>query len=270
MTSPSRSRALVPAAALAAAIAATTAVPTRAEAAPPWVDRHLTMPSGTWAFDLGLGVGHVPAPRDDTGVGVNLEMAVAIVDRVELGLRTGLRPGDDGVRGIESDNYGRLFDRQYFDGGAGVLSNPEFRVRVAILRGPVVDLGVEGRIIIPVDPGDAGLEPGLPLAFHLGDRVRFDTGVWLPIIAGRDPAAGISVPLDIWFQITGRLWLGPMTGIRALRLGGNAPNAAVSIGFGLGYQITRFLDFKTMLLLPDISDESRIFGVGAGVQIRIE
>jgi hypothetical protein len=246
----------------------------RAEAAPPWVERHLTMPSGTWAFDLGLGVGHVGGPRDNTAVGMNLEMAVAI-DRVELGVRTGLRPGDEPVRGIEADSYGRLFDRQYFDGGANVLANPEFRVRVAILRGPVADLAVEGRVIIPIDPGVAGLEPGLPLAFHLGDRVRLDTGVWLPIYTGQDSFVGISVPFDLWFQITPRLWLGPMTGIAANHLGAPPPapfrnNAYVSFGFGLGYQITHFLDFKTMLLFPDISDDSNIFGVGAGVQIRIE
>jgi hypothetical protein len=262
----------LPSLALAAALAAAlVSLAAPAEAAPPWVERHLTMPSGTWAFDFGLGVGHVPAQEDNTAVGVNLEMAVAI-DRVELGLRTGLRPGDGFARGIEADNYGRLFDRQYFDGGADVLANPEFRVRVAILRGPVADLAVEGRIIIPVDPGVAGLEPGLPLAFHLGNHVRLDTGVWLPIVTGQDSYVGISVPLDVWFQITHRLWLGPMTGIYAGHLGGPPPrsNAVFSFGFGLGYQITHFLDFKTMLLMPDISDDSRFFGVGAGVQIRIE
>lgn len=262
---------LLSTAALAAALATAAG---RAEAAPPWVERHLTMPSGTWAFDLGLGVGHIDAPRDNTAVGLNLEAAVAI-DRVELGVRTGLRPGDEFARGIEADNYGRLFDRQYFDGGANVLANPEFRVRVAILRGPVADLAVEGRVIIPIDPGNAGLEPGLPLAFHLGDRVRLDTGVWLPIVVGQDSPVGISVPLDIWFQITHRLWLGPMTGIAASRLGAAPPppfrnNAYVSFGFGLGYQITHFLDFKTMLLFPDISDNANVFGLGAGVQIRIE
>ncbi|MBV9946544.1 MAG: hypothetical protein JOZ69_06830, partial [Myxococcales bacterium] len=27
-----------------------------ARAAPPWVERHLTLPAGDWAFNLGLGV----------------------------------------------------------------------------------------------------------------------------------------------------------------------------------------------------------------------
>jgi hypothetical protein len=266
--------ALVPAVAVAAVLASFAG---SAEAAPPWVERHLTLPSGTWAFDLGLGIGHTPPAPEDTAVGINMEMAVAI-DRVELGVRTGIRPGDLGERAIEADSYGRLFDRQYFNGGVDALANPEFRVRVAILRGPVADLAVEGRIIIPVgDPGNVGLEPGLPLAFHLGDRVRLDTGVFLPIVTGQNSYVGISLPLDLWIQITDRLWLGPMTGIQDARLGGPPynplyyrSNAYVSLGFGLGYQITRFLDFKTMILMPDISDDTRFFGVGAGVQIRIE
>jgi hypothetical protein len=253
----------------AATIAFLASAAGSAQAAPPWVDRHLTMPSGTWAFDLGLGVGHVPPQRDDTAAGFNLEMAVAI-DRVELGLRTGLRPGDDVARSIEADNYGRLYDRQTFDAGGDVFANPEFRVRVAILRGPIVDLAVEGRIIVPTDRGNAGLEPGLPLAFHFGDRVRLDTGVWLPILTGPNSFVAVSLPLDVWIQITPQLWLGPMTGFQVAPLGNGPSHSYVSLGFGLGYQVASFVDFKTMLLMPDINDDGRIFGVGAGVQIRIE
>ena len=39
----------------------------------------------------------------------------------------------------------------------------------------------------------------------------------------------------------------------------------VSLGFGLGYQITHYLDFKTMFLFPELNQDSRIFGLGAGV-----
>ncbi len=43
-----------------------------------------------------------------------------------------------------------------------------------------------------------------------------------------------------------------------------------SLGFGLGYSITHYLDFKTMFLFPTINNDSRIFGTGAGIEIRIE
>lgn len=241
-------------------------------AAPPWVDRRDTLFAGWWAFDFGLGIGHDPGP-DRASPGINMEMAVGLTDRVELGVRTGLRFGDGADRAIEPDNYGRLFDRQYFDGGASVLANPEVRVRGAVVRGDVAELALEGRFIVPVDPDTvAGAEFGMPLALHLGDRVRLDTGFWLPTTFSNPAILGISAPLDVWFQITPRLWLGPMTGLYWPDVTHNPPvnQPFVSMGFGLGYAITHYLDFKTMFLFPALNEDSRIFGVGAGVQIRIE
>ncbi|MGO9838789.1 MAG: hypothetical protein ACLP1X_31810 [Polyangiaceae bacterium] len=242
------------------------------KAAPPWVDRPLTLPSGDWAFDFGLGVGHVPAPVDDTGAGVNAEMAVGITSRVELGLRSGLRFGDDLDRGINADAYGRLFDRQTFDAGGDVAANPELRVRGALVRHPVFELALEGRLVLPfADDTAAGAMFGVPMAFHLGSRVRLDLGVYVPIVFFRDDAVtGIRVPFDVWIQATDRLWLGPMTGVAFDRVGDTNGSTSVSLGFGLGYQITRFLDFKAMFLFPTINDDSRVFGAGAGLQVRIE
>ncbi len=241
-------------------------------AAPPWVDRSLTLPSADWAFDLGGGIAHVP---DTTSFGVNLEMGVGITEHVELGVRTGLRAADEPGRAIQPDDYGRLFDRQYFDGGDSAVANPEVRVRWGFLHGSVAEMGLEGRFIAPLENGTyAGLAPGLPIALHLGDRVRLDTGVWMPVVFLPNHAAvGLSVPLDVWIQVTSRLWLGPMTGIAVPDVSPPPPANSVSnvsFGLGLGYQITHYLDFKTMLLFPAINNDSRIFGVGAGVQIRIE
>lgn len=250
-------------------VAALAASARDAQAAAPWVDRKLTLPASDWAFDFGLGIAHVPAP--ETGVGANAEMAVGLTDRVELGLRTGLRFGDPAERGTHADQYGRLFDRQYFGGGDDVLANPELRVRGGLVRGEVFELGLEGRLIVPIELGtDAGLLFGVPLAFHLGDRVRLDTGGYVPVHLGNGGYASLSVPLDVWIQASPRLWLGPMTGVVFNRLGDARASNTVSIGFGLGYAITHYLDFKTMFLFPDISDDTRVFGLGAGIQIRIE
>src|SRR5580698_3589613 len=97
------------------AAAACVAFARTAHAAPPWIDRPDTLPGGDWSFDFGLGIGHVPPPppgESDTAVGANFDMAVGLTDRIELGLRMGLRVGDDWDRGIHADQYGRLFDRQ--------------------------------------------------------------------------------------------------------------------------------------------------------------
>ena len=243
-----------------------------AHAAGPWVDRPLTLPAGDWAFDFGLGVGHVPAPGDETGVGVNADMAVGLTSRVELGLRTGLRFGDGFERAIGGDSYGRLFDWQTFDEGADVMANPELRVRGALVRGSVFELALEGRLVVPFADGtDAGALFGVPMALHLGDRVRLDLGVYLPVVfVPNDTSFAIHVPIDLWIQASRRLWLGPMTGVAFERVGDSNGSQSVSLGFGLGYAITHYLDFKAMFLFPTLNNESRVFGGGAGIEVRIE
>jgi hypothetical protein len=245
-----------------------------AHAAPPWVDRPLTLPGGDWAFNFGLGLAHVPPPpgENDVGAGVNAEMAVGLTDRVELGVRGGFRFGNDYERGIGGDAYGRLFDRETFDLGGEVPSNPEVRVRGALVRGRIFELALEGRLVAPFAPGtNAGALFGVPMALHLGERVRMDMGVYVPVVFNPgDTYAGVSAPLDVWIQITPRLWLGPMTGLVFDRVGNPGSVTNLSLGFGLGYSITHYLDFKTMFLFPTINQDSRIFGTGAGVELRIE
>jgi hypothetical protein len=243
-----------------------------AHAAPPWVDRVLTLPAGDWAFDAGLGLGHIPAPRSDLGAGVNLEMGVGITSRVELGVRTGLRFGDDIERGISGDAYGRLFDRQTFDLGADVVANPEVRVRGALVRDSIFELALEGRLVVPFADGtDAGVLFGVPMAFHLGPRVRLDMGAYVPVVfVPHDASVAIHLPIDVWIQATPRFWVGPMTGLGFERVGDNNGSQNISLGLGLGYAITHYLDFKSMFLFPTINNESRIFGMGAGIEVRIE
>jgi hypothetical protein len=255
-----------------ACLAALTAFGQDALGAPPWVDRTLTLPSGDWAFDFGLGLGPVPPPGDSAGVGINAEMAVGLTDRVELGLRTGLRFGDAFARAINGDSYGRLYDRQTFDQGPDVLANPEVRVRGALVRGTVVELALEGRLVVPIADGtDAGLLAGVPLAFHLGNRVRLDTGAYLPILFfPHRPVPSLNIPIDVWIQASRRLWLGPVAGVAFQQLGQPDATTSVSLGFALGDALTRFIDFKAMFLFPHIDDGSRDFGVGAGLEVRIE
>lgn len=267
-----------------------------ARAAPPWVDRPLTLPAGDFAFDFGLGLSHVPvgpppglppgAPFDgSTSAGVNAEMAVGLTSRIELGVRTGIRLDDEFHRSTNADAYGRLFDRQTFDEGANTVANPEIRIRGAIVRGPIAEVGLEGRLVLPFADGTgAGLLFGVPLAFHLGDRVRLDMGAYVPVVfpPRADAAFAVNLPLDVWIQASSRFWLGPMTGFELTNFSGGGgvgrtapglPASAVtafSLGLGLGYQITHALDFKAEFLFPELNQDSRVFGFGAGVQIRIE
>ena len=79
-----------------------------------------------------------------------------------------------------------------------------------------------------------------------------------------------NAPFDLWFQATGRLWLGPMSGF--VFHSETIDGRDVPLGFGLGYQILRTLDLKTQLLFPAITDDYGLqsFGFGVGIQVRIE
>jgi hypothetical protein len=257
---------------VAAVYAGVATVAQDAGAAPPWVDRHLTLPSGDWAFDVGLGVARERIGPEDAAAGVNAEMAVGVTSRVQIGVRTGIRFGDSFARAMRADQFGRLFDRQTFGGGAEVLANPELLVRGALVRGAVAELALEGRIVLPFENGtNAGLMFGVPLSFNLGERVRLDTGAYVPVVFEHPTTAfAVSLPLDVWIQASPRVWLGPMTGIVVQQPGDARSQASVSLGFGFGYQITHYLDFKAMVLFPTLNGDTRFFGVGAGVEIRIE
>jgi hypothetical protein len=258
--------------ALALVTTLSAASTTEAHAAPPWVDRTLTLPSGDWAFDFGFGVAHIPPPPPgpvhEVTAGANMELAVGVTDRVELGLRSALRFGQEPDRGVEADRYGRLFDRQTFDTGAAVIANPEFRVTGAIVRDSVIELALQGRVVLPFEAGTAaGFLFGVPLALHLADILRLDVGVYTPVVFYRNNTQfGVHLPADLWIQANDRLWLGPMTGVE-LDSGGVTN---VSLGFGLGYQIAHSADFKTMFLFPEINHQGGDFGIGAGLEIRIE
>jgi hypothetical protein len=241
-----------------------------AHAAPAWVSRGTNLPRGDWAFDPGLGVAYSDYVVDDAfGVGLNLEAAVGVLPDLEIGLRTGLRLGNDG-RLLRADEYGRLFDRQTFGTDHDSVANPEVRVRGRVIHGDVVELALEGRAYLPIEDGSRfGMLLGIPILLHLGSKARIDTGLYLPILFRDRTETVLSIPIDLWLQATSRLWLGPMSGVRYYN---RTDDTDIALGFGLGYQLTSAIDLKTMLLFPAINQRegARHFGAGVGLQLRIE
>ena len=265
---------------VASALFAASLAPATARAADPWVDRADTLPRGDVAFDVGLGLAHVGGPGSVTGAGTNLELAVGILHRLEIGVRTGIGFGDDG-QATRADVAGRLFDRQTFDEGGAVFSNPEVRLRGAIYRGDVAEVALEGRVVVPFATGTrAGVLFGAPVALHAAGRLRVDTGVFVPIIfgggavdgLGDSPAEfGVNVPVDVWLQVSRTVWLGPESGVY-YRTVGNFNETSIPLGFGVGVSLTRSIDFKAQAIFPAInqSDGGQYFTAGGAFQFRIE
>ncbi len=244
----------------------------RVQAAPEWIFRRLTLPRGDVALDLGLGLGHAPidANRSVTGFGMNLEVAFGVTHDVELGLRTGTRIGSDG-EATQADRYGRTFDTETYGTGNDALANPELRMTWSVAQGSMVQLGLEGRVYLPIERGTrVGLMFGVPLRLRLG-AVRVDTGVYVPLLFYDPTRDIISFPLHIWLQASRTLWLGPLLGVQFVN-DGNASHTAYPLGFGLGSALANAIDLRAWILFPDIgvNEAARTFGAGLALEIRFE
>lgn len=268
---------MVPVLGAALAGLAATLAPAAAEAAPVFVDRGITLPKYVFAADLGLGLGRRPVgprPYENgvVGAGLNLEAGIGITDTIDIGFRTGIRLGDDG-RFTGADAYGRTLWTETYNTLGGVVANPELRLRWALYSGRVTEVGLDFRATMPVeDHSRFGTSFGVPLAFHLGQVARIDTGVYLPLAFYDRTLLHIAVPGYFWFQVSDRVWLGPMTSLRH-RLAPDGPSrTSFLLGFGLGVQVASAVDLKTMIFFPDLaSDEgARAWGAGFGVQLRAE
>jgi len=250
-------------------------------AASEWVDRGLTMPQLGVSFDLGAGVTHTNGgAAPDTGVGLNLEAALGILDNLEVSLRAGLRLGG-GAKATQADDQGRLFDLETYGTGQDLFANPELRLLGRLLDLSVVELGLEGRIYAPFETGTrTSFMVGVPLRLHFGRIVRIDTGVYVPVVfysnngAPVADAVSVNIPAEVWFQVTRRFFVGPLT---ELRINNDDPAlgidhaAGVLLGFGLGYQISRFADFKAAFDFPRLNGTpGPDFGVGAGLGLHFD
>jgi hypothetical protein len=240
----------------------------RAQAAPEFVYRSLTLPRGDIALDLGLGYGHAPidANRSVDGFGMNLEIAGGVTHDLELGFRTGVR-FDDGGQATQADRYGRPFETESYGTGGDTVANPELRMTWTVARGAIPELGLEARAYLPFENGTYfGVMFGVPLALRLG-VVRIDTGLSVPIIFSPTTTSAVSIPLHLWIQASPRLWLGPLLGLRI-----ESGHDAYPLGFGFGSALSRQIDLRAWFLFPDLNgpEAARTFGAGVGLQIRFE
>jgi hypothetical protein len=263
----------------------------RAEADDPFVDRPLTLPPLHFSADAGLGFGQgpVPTPLDVQGLqpvltappvkvgwGASFDAAVGLPFLGEVGVRVGVRFGQDGVYagwGTGADHFARLFDPIVGEPGLSTVTNPEVRLRGTVLDLKIVELGLETRFIIPTDPSsDFEVVPGVPVRIHLPGFVRIDTGVWVPLEFNSDASFTIDIPAQLFFQ-AGQAFFGPMTGFRYNHPGADIgdPTTDVPVGLAGGYTLGGVLDLKVQVRTERINDVNwaQYIGGGLGVGLRL-
>lgn len=239
------------------------------DAAERFIDRPMTLHEGVLSLDPGIGIGHVTLPGPDiNGLGLNLEAAYGITERLEVGLRTGIRFGDDG-KATDADSYGRVLQTETWNVANSVIANPEARIRWVAYSGEIAEVGLDGRVMLPVeDHSSFGIMLGVPLAFHVSSLLRIDSGVYLPIQFSDPVGIAVSIPGYFWFQPSEKFWVGPMAALRIYNHRFADDGAHLLLGAGFGYQVHRAIDLKWEFIFPEI-DDGRAFGFGFGAQFRI-
>jgi hypothetical protein len=238
----------------------------RPAAAASFVNRGLTLPGGVFELGLGLGLGHTDAgvTGDYTGLGVNMELGYGLSSKLELRFRTGLRFGDEG-RATNADYFGHPVETESYNAGWDTLRNPEIGLRFDLVGGGTAEVGLDARLYLPVDEY-FGFLFGVPVALHLGNRLRLDTGIFIPfILADPDTRVDISLPLHLWIRLDGGTFFGPMTGLYFHDGGGES----VPFGIGFGTALAYDADLRFWLLFPDVSRDggAKDFGTGVGLYV---
>ncbi len=261
--------------ALTVAVVALT-LTSESSAAPEWVDRRIVLSGKPVAgsVDVGMGVGHTElfVGRNGTisasGAGFNTEAVLGLVGRVDLGLRFGARVNDESAV-AQADSYAHFYnpDATYaFAHALSPFSNPELRVRGKLVDIGVFELGLEGRAVLPASRDSRFTTVfGVPMAVHAGHFFKLDFGVY-SVLGLYDPFVfALDVPVNAWFQVTDKVFLGPMTGLRVYANYITNPGFDLMLGFGLGVHLVKWLDLKTQLVFPRVNQGAQFFGAGVGV-----
>ena len=224
--------------------------------------RSLNLGAGTFELGLGAGIGHRDPP-DYNGFGLNFELGYGITPTLELRVRSGLRFGVAG-RVTDADRYGRPVETETYNLGDDSLANPEVGLRFNLVRGGTAEIALDGKLYLPIS-GSVGVMVGLPVALHLGPRLRLDTGLFIPIIFSSPTYNEISLPLHLWIKLQGGSFVGPLTGV----VFPSSRGKRVPLGIGFGTALSYDADVRFWLLSEDVSHEgsSKNFGVGIGLYV---
>jgi len=261
-----------------------------AHAVEPWLDRPLTLPSLHASADIGLGFGQYQSGLYDPvkdeaphswGSGASIEAAVGVPILGEVGIRTGLRFGDDG-KASQADRFGRLFDKQTFNGratGTDTFANPEIFLRGTLVDVNIVAVGLETRFSLPAaDSTKFGWAPGIPVRIRIPNVARLDTGVYVPFVFDDKTIYSFDIPAHLWFQ-SDQLFFGPLVGFRFNHIPGSGDQSenegTIRLGGGVGYTVLSFIDLKAQVYFDRVNkfqqgdNLGNMLGLGFGAGINV-
>jgi hypothetical protein len=181
------------------------------------------------------------------GSGFSLEEAIGVAPGLEVGARFGVRTDDNG-RALRADEPARGLDTETFGTGLSTVANPELRLKWRAFGWEAgasqVETGLAARVVLPIEPDpDLTGVLGAWASIRAWRRLRVDIATNLVVSRESfDSAAviepGLSVPLQLWVQLTRALFAGVLTSTRTF--GGTAFTSAyteVTAGVAMGLRV---------------------------------
>ena len=241
-----------------------------------WVDRPLTNGSMHAQGEAGYGIGfgaresELSAPvmtsSTDKGSGFHLGASLGLPLGFEVGARVGFRIGSAGQK-TRGDEFGRVYDANTYGAGSDTVSNPEFSLRSSIIATRIVELGTDARFTIPIASGSSfGLTAGIPLRIRAPGSLRFDTGLYLPVVFTSSTDYGFSIPAQLWVQI-GDLYVGALSGVKIYRQ--PLERVDIAVGVGAGYTFGGIFDVRMQVLTQRVNDEEWLRATGLGLNVGV-
>jgi hypothetical protein len=245
-----------------------------------WVDDEHVLAAGRLRLSAGAAmvrvanVSYTHRERVLLGSGLDFAEAVGIGHDMELGIRFGFRL--DGVgRGTRADEVARGLNTETVGTGLSVAANPELRFTWRALHGPMLEAGVEDRVVLPIapDPNVTNLAGGW-ISLHFGHVARLDGAlegiVGMQSFASEHVAqVGFGAPLQLSANVTDAFFLSLVS---ALHYAAATPYTESDTrwitGLGAGYRLGACDVLATARLLDTAADFTRRVGFGLNVACR--
>lgn len=234
-----------------------------------WVDDEHVLAARRVRLSAGVGYSELEYSGFwSHGTGLNLEEAFGIGHGLELGARFGLRPDQLG-RGLRADELARGADTETFGTGISITANPELRLRWRFIRWSWGEASAENRAVLPIQPDPDFTEGlGARASARFAGIGRVDVGVngiltWRSIETGHVVEPGLSVPVQVWFNVTRGLFVGALSSTRTFAATSVTSGATrVLVGLGVGYRLGP-CELLLGAYLPDVvNDGTDRRGVG--------
>ena len=234
-----------------------------------WIDDQHVLPATRVRLSAGVGFSQFQYSGIQTyGTGLSLEEALGIGQGLELGARFGLRPDHDG-RGLRADELARGADTETFGTGLSITANPELRLRWRFGRWNWGEASAENRLVLPIKPDPDVTEVlGARVSARFAGLGRVDVGLngiltWRSVETGHVLEGGLSVPVQVWFNLTRGLFVGALSSTRTFAATSVTSGATrVLMGLGAGYRLGACDLLLSGYLLDLVNDATDRRGVG--------